>query len=427
MNVRTNPAPLAVVLATAVALTALTAKAVATPAAAGPTEFTVDTTTDAVDSDPSDGLCRTASGACSLRAAVMAANARQGSTIALPPGRYRLTIPPDPRLIIGDHPDPTTGDLNVTAPTTIRGSGARTTVIDANHLDRAFRMQADTRLTDLTITGGTAKERELPITDTGGGGIANGHRMTLRRVAVTGNSAGYGGGIFNIPGSHLDLIDSTVSGNVAGEAGGIRFDDTGTVTNSTVADNRVTNPGDRPGSLAGYGGGIDIRGRGPVEILNSTIFGNSSSDGGGGINIAPAYLDSLPSPIPDVVDLPLGRLTLRNSVVAGNTVDGTAANCKKAFATIVSEGHNIDGDGSCRLTAAGDLPSRAPLIGPLADNGGPTDTAALLPGSPALDAADDCPATDQRGVARPQGAACDIGAYEHTPRRHRSHRHQEMR
>ncbi|MGW1956979.1 choice-of-anchor Q domain-containing protein [Streptomyces sp. NPDC001920] len=414
MNIRTRPAALTLVLATAAVLTAPTARADA-PTADGPTGFTVDTTADAVDADPSDGLCRTASGGCSLRAAVMAANSRPGSTITLPPGRYRLTIPPDPRLIVGDNPDPTTGDLNIDAPTTIRGSGARATVIDANHLDRVFRMRADTGLSDLTITGGVAKQRELPITDTGGGGIANGHRMALRRVAVTGNSAGYGGGIFNTPGSHLDLIDSTVSGNAAGEAGGIRFDDTGTVTNSTIVGNRVTNPGDRPGSLAGYGGGIDIRGLGVVEILNSTIHGNTSSDGGGGINIAPAYLDSLPSPIPDIVDLPLGRLTLRNSVVAGNTVGGEAADCKRAFATIASKGHNLDGDGSCRLTAPGDLPSRPSLIGPLADNGGPTDTAALLPGSPALDAAADCPATDQRGVARPQGAACDIGAYEHTP------------
>ncbi|CAM5726647.1 CSLREA domain-containing protein OS=Streptomyces violarus OX=67380 GN=FHS41_000367 PE=4 SV=1 [Streptomyces violarus] len=187
------------------------------------------------------------------------------------------------------------------------------------------------------------------------------------------------------------------------------------MTNSTIADNRVTDPGDRPGSLGGYGGGIDIRGLGTVRILNSTITRNSSTDGGGGINIAPAYLDSLPAPIPDIVDLPLGRMTLRNSVVAGNTVDGVPADCKKAFATIASQGNNLDGDGSCRLTAAGDLPSRAPVIGPLADNGGPTDTVALLPGSPALDAADGCPATDQRGVARPQGAACDIGAYERTP------------
>ncbi|MEU6371143.1 choice-of-anchor Q domain-containing protein [Streptomyces sp. NPDC046931] len=415
MRFRATPAALAAIVLATVANLAAPAAGAATPVATAPTEFTVDTTTDAVDADPTDGRCRTVSGACTLRAAVMAANARPGSEIVLPPGRYRLTIPPDPRLIIGSHPDPTTGDLNIEAPTTIRGVGARTTVVDANRLDRVFRVRADTLISDVTLTGGEARQRELPFTDTGGGAIANGNHLTLRRVAVTGNSAGYGGGVFNTPGSHLDLIDSTVSANAAGEAGGIRFDDGGTVTNSTIADNRVTDPGDRPGSLGGRGGGIDIRGLEVVEIRNSTITANRSSDGGGGINIAPAYLDSLPRPIPDIVDLPLGRLTLRNSVVAGNTVDGAAADCEKAFATIASQGHNIDGDGSCRLTAIGDLPSRAALIGPLTDNGGPTDTAALLPGSPALDAADGCPATDQRGVARPQGAGCDIGAYEHIP------------
>lgn len=415
MKVRAARAALAATaLAAMTQLTSPTASA-AMPAAAGPAEFTVDTTADVVDADPSDGRCLAASGACSLRAAVMAANSRPGSTITVPPGRYRLAIPPDPRLIIGSHPDPTTGDLNVEAPTTIKGSGARTTIIDANLLDRVFRLRADTHMSDVTITGGLARQRELPFTDTGGGGIANGRHLTLLRVSVTANSAGYGGGIFNVPDSHLDLVDSTVSDNAAGEAGGIRFDDSGTVTNSTIADNRVTDPGDRPGSLGGYGGGIDIRGTGTVQILNSTITRNSSSHGGGGINIAPAYLDSLPAPIPDIVDLPLGRMTLRNSIVAGNTSDGAAADCRKAFATITSLGHNIDGAGSCRLNAAGDLPSRDPLLGRLADNGGPTDTAALLPGSPALDAADGCPATDQRGIARPQGAACDIGAYEHTP------------
>ncbi|MFE0258014.1 hypothetical protein [Streptomyces sp. NPDC059010] len=83
---------------------------------------------------------------------------------------------------------------------------------------------------------------------------------------------------------------------------------------------------------------------------------------------------------PDIVDLPLGPMTLRNSVVAGNTVDGAADDCEKAFATITSLGHNIDGDGNCRLTAAGDLPSRDPLVGPPADSGGPTDTVTLSDG-----------------------------------------------
>ncbi|MGP3948224.1 choice-of-anchor Q domain-containing protein [Streptomyces sp. 7N604] len=393
------------------------ADARAAQAATTPTDITVNATADAVDADPSDGVCRTAAGTCTLRAAVMAANSRPGSTIALPAGRYRLTIPPNPLLIIGSHPDPTTGDLNVNAPTTIRGAGARATVIDADGTDRAFRMRADTTLSDLTITGGVAKQREVPITDTGGGGIANAKSMTLVRVAVTGNSAGYGGGIFNVPNSHLNLIDSAVTGNTAGEAGGIRFDDSGTVTNSTIAGNQVTDPGDRPGSLGGYGGGIDIRGLGRVQIVNSTVTGNSATDGGGGINIAPAYLDSLPSPVTDIINLPLGHVTLKNTIVAGNVTDGSgrgraAGECTKAFAKIESLGHNLDRDNSCGLNASGDLPRRDPGLGPLADHGGPTDTVALRPDSPALDAAADCPAADQRGIARPQGPACDIGAYE---------------
>ncbi|MFJ5778994.1 choice-of-anchor Q domain-containing protein [Streptomyces sp. NPDC093094] len=401
-------------LSAALAGTALVAPAPA-HADAGPATFTVDSTSDAVDADASDGICRTAAGACTLRAAVMAANARPGSTIVLPAGHYRLAIPPDPRYLNTRTADPTTGDLNVTAPTAFRGAGARETVIDADHVDRVFRMGADTTLSDLTVTGGEARQREVPVTDPGGGGIANSKNMTLRRVAVTGNTAGYGGGIFNIPDSHLTLIESTVSGNTAGEAGGIRFDDTGTVLNSTIADNRVTDDWDRPGSLSGYGGGIDIRGTGLVDIRNSTITGNTATDGGGGINIAPAYLDSLPPEVTDVVDVPLGHLALRNTLIAGNTVGRASGDCKKAFAAIESRGGNLDSGNSCGLTAEGDLPRRDARLGPLGDHGGPTDTVALLPGSPALDAASDCPSTDQRGVPRPQGPACDIGAFEHRP------------
>ena len=91
---------------------------------------------------------------------------------------------------------------------------------------------------------------------------------------------------------------------------------------------------------------------------------------------------------------------------------------------IQSDGHNLDSDGSCFLTATGDLPKHDPLLGPLAFNGGPTETKALLLGGPAIDAgaAHGCPQYDQRGVARPQGAGCDIGAYEFTPPTTRSAR-----
>ncbi|WP_113704469.1 right-handed parallel beta-helix repeat-containing protein [Nonomuraea lactucae] len=410
MTRSTAPSALAALLA-AFAGTVAAAPASA-QAASAPLIFTVDSTQDAVDADASDRACRTAAGTCTLRAAVMAANAQPGSTIKLPAGRYRLTIPPDPGQLNTRQADPTRGDLNVTAPTTFQGVGARETIIDGNQIDRVFRMGADTSLSDLTITGGVAKQREVRFTDPGGGGIANSKNMTLRRVTVTGNTAGYGGGIFNIPRSNLNLIDSTVSRNTSGEAGGIRFDSTGTVINSTIADNRVTDDWQRPGSLAGYGGGVDIRGRGLVSFRNSTITGNTATIGGAGINIAPAYLDSLP-PVTDGRDVPLGHLSLHNTIIADNTIGQAGSNCKSAFATIESLGNNIDSGDGCRLRARGDLSRRDPQLAPLANNGGPTDTVALLRGSPAIDAASDCPTADQRGVQRPQGRACDIGAFEY--------------
>jgi uncharacterized repeat protein (TIGR01451 family) len=101
--------------------------------------------------------------------------------------------------------------------------------------------------------------------------------------------------------------------------------------------------------------------------------------------------------------------TIGNSIVAFNGTNGVVS-------ALTSRGHNISSDGSLAssFTQPGDLNNTDPKIGPLADNGGPTFTHALLAGSPALDAAQGsgAPATDQRGVARPQGAGFDIGAFE---------------
>jgi hypothetical protein len=84
-----------------------------------------------------------------------------------------------------------------------------------------------------------------------------------------------------------------------------------------------------------------------------------------------------------------------------------------------SRGYNLDSGTTCGLTKTTDLTNTNAMLGSLANNGGPTLTMALLPGSPAIDhggtAANGCPATDQRGVSRPQGPACDIGAYEYKP------------
>ena len=110
--------------------------------------------------------------------------------------------------------------------------------------------------------------------------------------------------------------------------------------------------------------------------------------------------------------LPLvATFTLKNTIVANNTPGGDCGNTE-----VTSEGHNLDSDGTCGLSGPGDQSATDPQLGALRDNGGPTFTRALLPGSPAIDAGEDvgCPATDQRGVPRPQGPACDIGAYEAT-------------
>lgn len=154
--------------------------------------------------------------------------------------------------------------------------------------------------------------------------------------------------------------------------------------------------------------GIDHRGGNDVAIVSSTITSNHAIKGGGGLNSGQGY-------VPVSSEIALGRVRLRNSIVAGNTSEAGPSNCHVSAQVIESTGHNLDSDDSCFLTATGDLPRRNPLLAALSDNGGPTETVAPRAGSPAIDAgaAHGCPQHDQRGVARPQGAACDIGAVEY--------------
>ncbi|MEV6280479.1 hypothetical protein [Nocardia sp. NPDC051832] len=321
-----------------------------------PRTFTVTTTADAAAARPLSGECRTAAGECTLRAATQAANARPGSTIVLPAGRYVLTVPPNPLHINAPFIDPTTGDLDITAHTIVRGAGREETVIDANRIDRVLLTAANVTLTDLTITGGATAQREIPFYDTGGGGIANGGNLVLDRVTVSGNAAHYGGGIFNVPQADMKMTDSLITGNYAEEAGGVRCDNTCTFTNSQIIGNRVVNAQKwyRPGGFAGRGGGLDIRGFGPVLLIDSVVEGNSASDSGGGINIAPAYLDTIPEPINNVLDGGAGILILTNSRIVGNRVGPGIQNCDSVFAQIVSTGGNVSDDQSCALTARGD-------------------------------------------------------------------------
>jgi uncharacterized repeat protein (TIGR01451 family) len=184
--------------------------------------------------------------------------------------------------------------------------------------------------------------------------VLNNAILTLDRVTVAHNDDGIGGGGIYNSGS-LTLKNGTITGNTRNGLPGVGFG------NGTV---------------------------GQTAIVNSTISRNSSGPDGMEVENSGSSLNIV------------------NSVVDGdNTCSGS----------IVSLGHNIENHGTCGFTAAGDLQNTNPKLDPnLQYNGGFEQTILLLPGSPAIDAGDDasCPPTDERGVARPQGAHCDMGSVE---------------
>lgn len=378
--------------------------------------FTVTTTHDESDMSPGDGRCETASGLCSIRAAIQELNALQlqrrapharANVIQIPKGHYKITIPPNSTA---SNPGNATGltslsgEFRVLASITIKGSGARETILDGNQLDRVFSIApaAVVSISDVTITGGTAS------------GIWNEGQLEITRVSVTENSASYGGGIFNTPTSSLVVDSSTISNNVASrEGGGIRFDAAGLVINSTISGNKVLSSccssSTWDGAADGEGGGIDARAAGPVTIINSTIVDNHAVTGGGGVNIAVSYQGD-PQNVVGGTKL-LGRpIELINSIVARNTTERGPRNCKSTIAFISSLGGNISDDDSCSLDQLNDLPNTSPNIDDLRNNGGPTNTYALNVTSPALSngLATYCPQSDQRGVDR--NDKCDSGS-----------------
>ena len=359
--------------------------------------FTVSSTADGIDMFPGDGNCHSPGfpipGPCTLRAAIMEANALDGDdTITLPPGTYFLTNAGTGENAGG------TGDLDIADfgnKLTITGAGAATTIINGGGIDRVIQVLGLTtlELSSVTITNGD--------TTSSGGGIFNRGTLTLTNSTVSGNTAdGAGGGISNS--GEATLTNSTVSGNTAAQGGGIENRGTLTLTNSTVTGNM---------SLAGGGGILNLSGT--LTLTNSTVSGNTADGAGGGIsNSGEATLtNSTVSGNAAAFDsggiLHLdGPLTLKNSIIAGNS----APNCDGLAVT--SLGNNIDGDSTCNLAGPDDQPGVDPLLGPLADNGGPTQTQALLAGSPAINAGDDTAALaiDQRGF--PRVGVSDIGAFE---------------
>jgi hypothetical protein len=497
----------------------------------------VDSTTDAVDTSPGDGLCATAGGECTLRAAVQETNALPGAdTVQVPAGTYLLTIP-------GANEDAAAaGDLDITDDLAVTGADRDLTVIDGGSLDRVlhaflfFHTSLNVEFSDLTIrngradlvpmfgdtdngggvflgdgvsahledvvirdntssdagggvwagtafpgsalrfsrveiTGNTAGLNNggglynlgvLTLTDSAvsgnsggaGGGIYNGRELRVERGRITGNAAATGAGIDNASGTDMTLDATAIVGNHANSAAGITTAERTTIRQTTISANVAQQEAGGlyiPGSslvdvtesaivgnrAGGDGGGIyvaNLANARPPRIVNSTISGNIAGAEGAGIFVFAGGLDLTNVTVAENIASTDGggfgsgeangpTISVVNSLIAENQPD----NCSRPIA---SAGHNLEDADDCGLSAGGDRPNSVPVLAPLGDYGGPTQTHAIPayvvegdafpPLSAALDAANPtfCPALDQRGEPRPRDgnddgvAVCDIGAYE---------------
>ena len=231
-----------------------------------------------------------------------------------------------------------------------------------------------------------------------GGGIENSGTLSITGSTIAANKTGAGadGGAGGLGGGGAGTTNgSTGTGGNGGNGGGIDSSASLTASNSTFTANATGGGG--TGSAAtsgGAGGGVNQTMSG-ATLTQTTIDANNTQGAGGGLDGSAG-----------------GTLFVGGSIVASNVSAAASGNCA---GSVSDQGHNLTfGDFTC---PAGFLNAN-PKLGTLANNGGPSQTMALQPGSPAIDAlpTNACsPPVDQRGVSRPQGAACDIGAYEFAP------------
>ncbi|MDX1520986.1 MAG: Calx-beta domain-containing protein, partial [Anaerolineae bacterium] len=400
------------------------------PIAQAQVTITVTTETDVVDANGGTcvGLANAAlpgpDGLVSLREAICAANTEVTADFI----EFDAALDGTPIVLtgVGDNNN-VTGDFDIRDSLTITGNGIGNTIIDGGSSDRVFHVPTNGTvviLEMLTIQNGSSTvdggglffsgngtvtindslitNNQAPIAGEDGGGVANGNigTININTSTISGNTAAdSGGGVFSSGNGTINIVDSTISGNTANdEGGGVYSDSTTNITNSTISGNSAANNG---GGLA-----LSFDPSGNVTMNHVTISNNTATAGTGGGMFRLAGIGG-------------GTVTVQNSIIAENT--GTNPDCSGTFVSGEPTNRNlVQDDTGCTGFGGIDITGQNPQLGGLADNGGTTETHALLAGSPAIDATangvGNCERPDQIGQALFDvpgvGSDCDLGAFE---------------
>ncbi len=415
--------------------------------------ITVNSTNDLGDSVLGDGICATASGECTLRAAIEESNARSGGDIILvPAGTYGLATPATSADVSSQAGEPDlNGNLRITDSVVLQGAGADKTIIDAHGYRSVIEIaqsgaDISVELSGITLQKGggagivaqtghgfLALDQCVVHQNAGPGLFVNGLQVSLNESTIADNSVYSMTGGVEVENALITIMDSTIDNN-RGKGGGLRSGSGLLMRNSTISNNR----GDT------QFGGVSVEGGG--AIVNSTISGNAGREGagiwtksnldtynativhnkaegsgggeynsglGGGIYIYPGSTE----------------IAIQNSILSENSSPTGSPDC---FGKVTSKGYNLVGDRTgCNFCAVeGDLFGLDPGIDGLVDNGGVTFTHALLSGSWAIDMGNPSgcrdqngviQTVDQRGMTRPTDGKksgkkiCDIGSFEFQP------------
>lgn len=287
------------------------------------------------------------------------------------------------------------------------------------------------------VISGTTFISNTAVVDGGGAIIGNLTSLTLHNSQFSGNTAGGNGGAIFHDRLSLDVYNTFFENNVGDHGGAIYINGfpggaSLTLAHSVLINNQATDANGSGGGLYlgttsyqinetvfannqanNQGGGFKsspFNTSGTID--NSTFSGNSAGVSGGNLHHDTGTLSITNTTF---VGGPGGNLAPVGGMVhAVNTIVSGGGNCS---APLISQGHNLENGDTCGFNQSGDLPNTDPLLGPLQDNGGNTLTHLPSVNSPALENGDAaaCPATDQRGVSRPQNAHCDMGAVEVEP------------